>query len=297
MAHAPLPSGRSEHPIPASAGVGLKPEHYRDVLDGQGRDLWFEVHPENYMGAGGPPHRYLEAIRQDHALSLHSVGLSLGSADGVCDRHLSRLKALVDRYQPDLVSEHLSWSGIGDRFVHDLLPAPLNRESLRRFAENIERVQESLRRTILIENPSVYLIADGQEIAEPEFIATLCRHAGCGWLLDINNVYVSAINLGFDPAAYLHAVDHRLVGEIHLAGHAREHHPDGDILIDDHGSKVPEPVWRLFEAYVAEAGPRPTLIEWDTRVPGFVTLAGEAAKADAILHHWAALVKRDDAAA
>jgi hypothetical protein len=294
MAHAPLPSGRCAHPTPASAGVGLKPAHYRDVIEGGGNGLWFEVHPENYMGAGGPSHRYLEAIRRDHALSLHSVGGSLGSADGLREAHLSRLKALVDRYQPDLVSDHLSWSGIGDGFVHDLLPLPLNRESLQRFAENIDRLQDALGRTILIENPSVYLMADGLEIPEPEFITSLCRRTGCGWLLDINNVFVSGANLGFDPAAYLQAVDHRLVKEIHLAGHARESHPDGDLLIDDHGSRVPEPVWRLFEAFVAAAGPRPTLIEWDTRLPDFATLAGEAAKADTILDRWPAAVNSAD---
>lgn len=274
---------RREDPIPASAGVGLKPQHYRDVLEGGGRGLWFEVHPENTMGAGGPPHRYLEAIRRDHALSLHSVGGSLGSADGLRAPHLERLKALVDRYQPDLVSDHLSWSGIGDGFIHDLLPAPLNRESLQRFAENIDRLQEALGRTILIENPSVYLAAAGEEIPEPAFIAALCRRTGCGWLLDINNIFVSATNLGFDPAAYLQAVDHRLVKEIHLAGHAREAHADSDLLIDDHGARVADPVWDLFAAFIAAAGPRPTLIEWDTRVPGFATLAGEAAKADAVL--------------
>lgn len=283
MARASRSSGRSEHPIPASAGVGLKPEHYRNVLDGQGQGLWFEVHPENYMGAGGPPHRYLEAVRKDYALSMHSVGLSLGSADGICDAHLRRLKEIVDRYQPQLVSDHLSWSGIGGTFVHDLLPAPRNRESLQRFARNIEQVQETLGRQILVENPSVYLSQDGQEIAEPEFITALCRRTGCGWLLDINNIYVSAINLGFDAVAYLDAVDDALVGEVHLAGHAREHHPDGDLLIDDHGSRVPDAVWRLFEQFVAAAGPRPTLIEWDTRLPDFATLAAEAATAEAIL--------------
>lgn len=275
--------GHGACPTPAVAGVGLKPAHYRDVLEGGGSGLWFEIHPENYMGAGGPPHRYLEAIRRDHALSLHSVGGSLGSADGLCGAHLSRLKALVDRYQPDLVSDHLSWSGIGGDFVHDLLPLPLTHESLQRFARNIDRLQDALGRTILIENPSVYLMADGQEIPEPAFIASLCRRTGCGWLLDINNIFVSATNLGFDPADYLRAVDHRLVKEIHLAGHARERHPNGDLLIDDHGSQVPEPVWRLFEACIAAAGPRPTLIEWDTHLPGFAVLASEAAKADAIL--------------
>ena len=284
MAPTHLDRVRREDPIPASAGVGLKPQHYRDVLEGGGSGLWFEVHPENIMGAGGPPHRYLEAIRRDHALSLHSVGGSLGSADGLRAPHLERLKTLVDRYQPDLVSDHLSWSGIGEGFIHDLLPLPLNRQSLQRFAENIDRLQEALARTILIENPSVYLAAAGEEIPEPEFIAALCRRTGCGWLLDINNIFVSATNLGFDPAAYLRAVDHRLVKEIHLAGHAREAHADGDLLIDDHGAHVPEPVWDLFAAFIAAAGPRPTLIEWDTRVPGFATLAGEAAKANAVLH-------------
>lgn len=295
MAPAALPSGRLQGPIPATAGVGLKPAHYRDVLEGAEPGLWFEVHPENYMGEGGPPHRYLEAIRRDHALSLHSVGGSLGSADGLCPAHLSHLKALVDRYQPDLVSDHLSWSGIGEGFIHDLLPLPLNSESLQRFACNIDRLQEALGRTILIENPSLYLKAAGDAIAEPAFIAALCRRTGCGWLLDINNVFVSATNLGFDPAAYLRAVDPRFVGEIHLAGHARETDAagdlldkdllDGDLLIDDHGSHVTEPVWDLFAAFVAAAGPRPTLIEWDTRIPDFTTLAGEAARANARLAH------------
>lgn len=295
MADALLPSGRSAHPIPASAGVGLKPAHYQDVLEGAGRGLWFEVHPENYMGTGGPPHRYLEAIRRDHPLSLHSVGSSLGSADGLCPVHLSRLKALVDRYQPDLVSDHLSWSGIGGSsigagFVPDLLPLPLNPESLQRLTETIDCLQEALGRTILIENPSIYLMVDGQEVPEPEFIAVLCRRTGCGWLLDINNVFVSATNLGFDPKDYLRAVDPRLVREIHLAGHARETHDDGDLLIDDHGSHVPEPVWQLYESVLAAAGPRPTLIEWDTRIPDFATLAGEAARADAALARHRAIV-------
>jgi uncharacterized protein len=290
-------SGRFDHPIPATAGVGLKPEHYHDVHEGAGRDLWFEVHPENYMGAGGPPHRHLEAIRRDHALSMHSVGLSLGSADGLCELHLFRLKALVDRYQPALVSDHLSWSGVGQHVVPDLLPVPLSRESLQRFARNIDRVQDVLARPILIENPSIYLAPTPQEIPEPDFIAALCRRTGCGWLLDINNIYVSATNLGFDPAAYLRRVDHRLVGEIHLAGHARERHPDGDLLIDDHGSRVPDAVWSLFEGYIGEAGPCPTLIEWDTRVPPFAALTGEAAKAEAILRHWRALDGRHGDAA
>jgi uncharacterized protein len=292
MARTPPHRVRLEDPTPASAGVGLKPQHYRDVLEGGGGGLWFEVHPENYMGTGGPPHRYLEAIRRDHALSLHSVGGSLGSADGLCRMHLSRLTALAHRYQPERVSDHLSWSGIGAGFVHDLLPLPLNAESLQRFTRNIECLQEALGRTILIENPSVYLLPDGTEIPEPEFIAALCQRTGCGWLLDINNIFVSATNLGFDPADYLQAVDPRLVQEIHLAGHARETHADGDLLIDDHGSQVPEPVWDLFAAFIATAGPRPTLIEWDTRIPDFATLAGEAARANAVLD--LAMVDRGD---
>ena len=297
MAQASPPLGHVDHPAPATAGVGLKPEHYQDVLAGRWRTLWFEIHPENYMGAGGPPHRYLEAIRRDHLLSMHGVGLSLGSADGVRKAQLARLKTLVDRYQPRLFSEHLSWSGIGDHLVPDLLPVPLHGESLERFADNIDRVQSALKRTILIENPSVYLAPRGSDIPEPEFIASLCRRTGCGWLLDINNVFVSATNLGFDPQDYLSAVDPRLVGEIHLAGHARERHPDVDLLIDDHGSSVPEAVWRLFENYLAKARPTPTLIEWDTRLPDFATLAGEAAKADAVLRQLQAAALDHDRAA
>jgi uncharacterized protein (UPF0276 family) len=297
MAHALPPLGRLDHPIPAIAGVGLKPEHYAEVLAGRGRTLWFEIHPENYMGAGGPPHRYLEAIRSDHALSMHGVGLSLGSADGIRTAQLDRLKALARRYQPELLSEHLSWSGIGAHLVPDLLPVPLHAESLARFAESIDRVQTALKRTILIENPSLYLAPNGGDIPEPEFIATLCRRTGCGWLLDINNVFVSATNLGFDVTAYLDAVDPALVGEIHLAGHARERHAGGDLLIDDHGARVPEVVWWLFGRYVARAGPTPTLVEWDTRLPDFTTLAAEAAQANVILRTTPASASSHDCAA
>lgn len=297
MARALPPPGRLDHPIPAVAGVGLKPEHYADVLAGRGRSLWFEIHPENYMGAGGPPHRYLEAIRRDHALSMHGVGLSLGSADGIRPAQLGRLKALAQRYQPQLVSEHLSWSGIGHSLVPDLLPVPLHAESLARFEDSIDRVQTALKRTILVENPSAYLAPRGSDIPEPEFIAALCRKTGCGWLLDINNVFVSATNLGFDAAAYLDAVDPALVGEIHLAGHARERHAGFDLLVDDHGSRVAEAVWWLFARYVTRAGPTPTLIEWDTRLPDFATLAAEAAQANVILRRAAASRSGHDRAA
>lgn len=267
-------------PLPAVAGLGLKPAHYADILAGGGQGLWFEVHPENYMGAGGPPHRYLETIRADHPLSMHGVGLSLGSAHGIDRAHAQRFKALIDRYQPALVSDHLSWSVAKGVYLPDLLPVPMTEEALSIVAANVSAAQDVLGRRLLIENPSLYLRPADGRLAEPQFMAELCRRTGCGWLLDLNNVYVSSVNLGFAAEDYLAAVDVTLVGEVHLAGHAVEHHPSGPLLIDDHGASVPESVWRLFESFLALAGPRPTLIERDTNIPPFADLTAEAAEAN-----------------
>lgn len=268
---------------PLGVGIGFKPMHFDAIVEcTTPAPSFFEIHAENYLGEGGPPHRMLGKIRRDHALSIHAVGLSLGSADGFDEHHLRRLKSLIERYEPALVSDHLSWSRAGDRFVHDLLPLPYDTESFAVIARNIERCQEVLQRKLLIENPSVYLRLKGSTQTETQFMNALCRKTGCGWLLDINNLYVSAMNLGGDPVAMLDDVAAAHVGEIHLAGHARESHAGGDLLIDDHGSAVCHAVWDLYARFIARHGKRPTLIEWDTDVPAYDVLTAEAAKASSL---------------
>ena len=243
---------------------------------------WFEVHPQNYFGAGGPPHRWLGAFAEHAPLSFHSVGLSLGSAGGVNLHELEQLAALCDRYAPAMVSDHLSWSGSASNRYPDLLPVPYTQEALDHFAAQVARVQDRLARAILIENPSRYLAFVGDEMSEAEFLHTLCARTGCRLLLDINNIEVSAANLGLYADAMLDAIDPALVGEVHLAGHACEDHVHGKLLIDDHGSPVSRETWRLFERFVQRAGPRPVLIEWDTNVPAFDVLLVEAGVAGAI---------------
>ncbi len=278
-------------PLPPCVGVGLKPQHYVQALEAVsastpfrcGSPVWFEVHPQNYFGAGGPPHRWLSAFAERVPLSFHSVGLSLGSADGVNLAELEKLVALCESYAPAMVSDHLSWSGSASNRYPDLLPVPYTRASLEHFAAQVARVQDRLHRPILIENPSRYLAFAGDEMPEAEFLHALCARVGCGVLLDINNIEVSANNLGLDADAMVDAIDAALVGEVHLAGHAREEHTHATLLIDDHGSAVTDATWRLFSRFVKAAGPRPTLIEWDTDVPAFDVLRAEAAKADAIM--------------
>ncbi|MEQ5787937.1 DUF692 domain-containing protein [Erythrobacter sp. NFXS35] len=278
-------------PLPPRVGVGLKPQHYVPALEAVsastplsgGCPVWFEVHPQNYFGAGGPPHRWLSAFATKVPLSFHSVGLSLGSADGVNFQELEALAALCESHAPAMVSDHLSWSGSGSNRYPDLLPVPYTREALDHFAAQVDRVQDRLGRTILIENPSRYLAFAEDEMTEAEFLHALCARAGCGLLLDINNIEVSASNLGLDAEAMVDAIDPAPVGEVHLAGHASEDHAHGPLLIDDHGSPVSDATWRLFERFVQRAGARPTLIEWDTDVPAFDVLLAEAAKADAIM--------------
>ena len=284
-------------PLPSRAGIGLKPEHYSAMLEryrggGGVRTIppvaWVEVHPQNYFGAGGPPHRWLGEVASHVPLSFHSTALSLGSADGPDMAELDQLAALAARYQPASISDHLSWSNGGGEKFPDLLPVPYTHAALALFAANVDRVQSRLGRRILIENPSRYLAYAGDEIDEIDFIGELCARAGCGLLLDINNVDVSATNLGFSAESYLARIDPALVGEIHLAGHACELFDDGTLLrIDDHGSPVSEECWRLYEGFIARAGPRPTLIERDTNLPSYAELAGEAARAATILeqHH------------
>lgn len=270
-------------PVPVRAGAGLKAPHYRAVIERQPDIGWFEVHPENYMGRGGAPLHYLERIRRDYPLSLHSVGTSLGSHRPLDRAHLKQLKQLVNRFQPGLVSEHLSWSHGYEWFTHDLLPLVYNRESLDRVVANIQQVQEVLQQPILIENPSSYLQFRGSDIPEQEFLLEAARRSGAGLLLDINNVYVSCRNHGWDIATYLAAIPGALVGEIHLAGHA-VHVVDGtELLIDDHGSPVCRAVWELFRSTLERIGPRPTLIEWDSDIPSLKRLQQEVRYAEQYL--------------
>lgn len=273
--------------LPARAGIGLKPQHYAEVLAAaeQGTaPAWAEVHPQNYFGAGGPPHRWLSAIAEHLPLSFHSVGLSLGSATGADRDELNALAVLCDRYAPAMVSDHLSWSnGPHDKFP-DLLPVPYSHAALDHFVTEIGRVQDRLRRPMLIENPSRYLAYAGDDWDEVDFLHELCRRSGCGLLLDVNNVEVSAFNLGLDPDSWIDAFDPRHVGEIHVAGHAvKDDDMGGTIAIDDHGSPVRMSCWRLLARFLNRGGPRPVLVEWDSDVPDFRTLAAEAAKAEALL--------------
>ncbi len=273
----------SDRPSSASAGIGLKAQFYNEVLESFPAVDWFEVHPENYMVEGGPPLRHLEAIRRDYPLSLHGVGMSLGSCEPPTSSHLDRLAALVDRFQPFVVSEHLSWSRTNDAFLADLLPLPMTREALATVSTNVARAQDHLGRAILIENPSAYLQFRDQEIPEPEFLSELVQRTGCGLLLDVNNLFVSARNQDFDPIAWLDAIDLQAVEEIHLAGHAIDEVNGSSIRIDDHGSPVPDGVWDLYRVVMQRRGPTPTLIERDANLPPLQDLVDEAHMAARIM--------------
>lgn len=266
--------------ISPTAGLGLKPQHYREIETTRPPVGWFEVHPENYMGEGGPPHRHLSAIRRDYPLSLHGVGLSIGGDGALDEAHLGRLKALVERYEPGLVSEHLAWSTHEGVFFNDLLPLPYTAATLARVAEHIDRVQELLGRRILLENPSSYLAFEASTMSETGFLADLVRRTGCGLLLDVNNVFVSAENLGFSPEDYIADFPLQALGEIHLGGHSTE--ADG-LLIDAHDRAVADPVWALFRHVLSLTGPVPSLVEWDNDVPDWPVLLGEARAAQALL--------------
>lgn len=279
-----LPFTAHAAPIPAQAGVGLRFVHHDFVLSNPGVAAWLEVHPENYMGAGVAAD-ILTTVRADYPISLHATGLSLGSASGVDMDHLEAIAALCSRIEPGLVSDHLSWSAAEGMHLPDLLPLPYTQEALAIFVRNVDVVQNKLRRPILIENPSVYLAFAHNEIDEAAFLAGVVRRTGCGILLDVNNIAVSAANLGEDPAtrlnALLHALPSAAIGEIHLAGHAIKRLADGtEIHIDDHGSPVSDEVWALFRMAIGTIGACPALIEWDTDIPAFDALQGEAAKAD-----------------
>ncbi len=268
----------------AGAGIGLRAVHYRDAIGQPDAFAWAEVHPENYMGAGGPPHRYLTAVRETHPLSLHGVGLSLAGADPVDTAHLKRLKALVDRYEPALFSEHLAWSSHDGRFLNDLLPVPYTEASLWHLAGRIDQVQDTLGRSILIENPARYLALSDSDMAETVFLGQLVQLTGCKLLLDVNNVFVSAVNLGFDAAGYIAQFPVAAVGEIHVAGHAPDPaHGESGLLIDSHDRTVDEQVWQLLEHALARTGPVPVLVEWDRNWPAWSTLLAEVRRADEIL--------------
>lgn len=265
------------------AGAGLKPEHQQHILDARPDVGWFEVHAENYMGAGGPPHFFLERIRALYPVSLHGVGLSIGSAGGMTPGHLARLKTVAERYQPFVISEHLAWSTHDGVFLNDLLPLPYNDATLAIVTRHVDEVQSALGRRVLIENPSTYLRFEGEEMEETEFLRALARRSGCGLLLDVNNVVVSAVNHGFDPLAYLDTFPIEHVGEIHLAGHAVLDDGEGPLLIDTHDRAVSREVWDLYRRLIARRGPIPTLVEWDTDVPAWPILEAEVAQAETVL--------------
>jgi uncharacterized protein (UPF0276 family) len=265
----------------SSVGIGLRAPHVAEVLATRPGVAWLEVHAENYFG-GGPAVRALGRIRADYPIALHGVGLSVGGADDPDAGHLRRLRRLADALEPLLVSEHLSWSSVGDTYLNHLLPLPYTEESLACVADHVTRAQGALGRRILLENPSAYLRFVDSTIPEPEFLGEIARRTGCGLLCDVNNLHVSAHNLGFDPIAYLDAFPAPAVSEIHLAGHSANDADGRTILIDDHGSRVAADVWRLYACAIARFGARPTLIEWDTDIPPLAVLLDEAHHADRV---------------
>ncbi|SDI91275.1 hypothetical protein SAMN05216338_103354 [Bradyrhizobium sp. Rc2d] len=280
----PLALSCTQNCIPARGGVGLKAAHYRTIVETQPDIGFFEVHAENYMGAGGPPHRYLSAVRERYPLSLHGVGLSIGADRPLDKEHLKRLNQLIIRYRPGLFSEHLAWSSHDTGFLNDLLPVPYIGETLARVVEHVDEVQSTLGRQMLLENPSTYVAFAESTYSEIDFIAEVVRRTGCGLLLDVNNVYVASTNQQWDPVVYIEAYPLGHVQEIHLAGHARDADGKGrPLLIDTHDRPVDEIVWDLYAHTVGLTGPLPTLIEWDADVPAWATLQYEAERAEAIM--------------
>ncbi|MFB2552696.1 MNIO family bufferin maturase [Ensifer soli] len=275
--------------LPATAGAGFKPEHFDAILAGPQPVGFFEIHAENYMGAGGPPHARLERLREDYALSIHGVGLSIGAMQPLDRDHLGRLKRLCERYQPESFSEHLAWSSHDGLFLNDLLPLPYTPATLARVADHVDAVQEALGCRMLLENPATYLLFEDSTIEETAFLAEIARRTGCGLLLDLNNVFVAATNHNIDPEAYLARFPVARVGEVHLSGHSQTSDEHGaPLLIDSHDTPVKDPVWRLYETLIGRTGPLATLIEWDNDVPDWPVLAAEAAAAGAVLARAAA---------
>jgi len=274
-----LPSCTTGGLLPPRAGIGLRDKHHRRVLEEQPAVAWLEVHSENFFGSGGRPLRILEAVRRHYPLSLHGVGMSLGSSDELSKRHLDKLKILVERVEPAAISEHLCWSSVDGRFLNDLLPLPYTEEALSHVAGRIDRMQDVLGRTILIENVSSYVRFAGAAMQEWEFLAEVIRRTGCGMLLDVNNIHVSAVNHGFDPMTYLRGIPPQAVGEIHLAGYSEV----DDFLVDTHSRPVQDVVWGLYAEALKRFGRVATLIEWDNDIPALEVLLAEADKADRLL--------------
>lgn len=282
--------------IPARAGAGLKACHYGAILENAPDIGWFEIHAENYMGDGGPPHHALRQIRDRYPISCHGVGLSIGSEQPLNEDHLDRLKAVCARYSPGLFSEHLAWSTHDTGFFNDLLPVPYTSATVSRVAEHIDQVQNCLGRQMLLENPSTYVAFAESEMSEIDFLKEIIARTGCGLLLDVNNVHVSATNQHYSAEGYLDEFPVDAVGEIHLGGHAEDEDDDGaPLLIDAHDREVADAVWSLYERLVERIGPRPTLIEWDNDVPDWDTLFEDVQRADAILRT-AATRRQSDAA-
>lgn len=270
--------------LPSRAGIGFKPQHFADIVASRQPLGFFEVHAENYMGAGGPPHAQLRRLREDYALSIHGVGLSIGAMQPLDADHLERLRVLCDRYEPESFSEHLAWSSHDSVYLNDLLPLPYTDGTLSRVVEHVDRVQTHVRRQMLLENPATYLTFAESTLAETDFLAEVARHTGCGLLLDVNNVFVAATNHNTDPAAYLARFPLEAVREIHLSGHAQTTDETGaPLLIDSHDTPVTDPVWALYADVIARTGPVATLIEWDNDVPAWPILRAEALRAETVL--------------
>jgi uncharacterized protein (UPF0276 family) len=275
--------------LPAASGVGYKPQHFSQILEETGSVAWLEIHAENYMGDGGRPLAQLRCLAERFPFSVHGVGLSIGGEGRLDREHLLRVKKLCEWLGPASFSEHLAWSTHDGAFLNDLLPLPYTSSTLSRVVDHINEVQGTLDRRMLLENPSSYLAFSESTMSEPEFLHEIAQRTGCGLLLDVNNVFVSATNLGSDPVSYIDAFPLELVGEIHLGGHDEDEDDFGaPLLIDSHGREVADPVWSLYDYTVGKAGPRPTLIEWDNDVPDWSTLEAEAARAAVLLERVAA---------
>lgn len=277
----PAPEIRAR-PTPAQAGVGLRPLHFEQVLQERPPVPWFEVHSENFF-CGGEMLRVLDRVRRDYPISLHGVGLSLGSAQPLSRTHLTKLKALTDRTDPVFVSEHLCWGAIGERHLNELLPLPYTEESLALMVARVQETQDVLGRQMLVENVSSYLVYQHSTIPEHEFLAQLALTADCGILLDVNNVYVNAVNHGYDPVSFISSLPRHAVQEIHLAGFTRKSGLAADLLIDTHSCAVDPAVWQLYQMAIQYLGTVPTLVEWDQEIPAFEVLSAEAMHAQEIL--------------
>ncbi|MBO9400785.1 DUF692 domain-containing protein [Shimia sp. R9_3] len=270
--------------LPNRPGVGYKPQHYADLIQDPGTVGWLEIHAENYMGDGGRPIAQLRQLSERFPISVHGVGLSIGGEGALDADHLARLKHLVDWLNPTVFSEHLAWSTHDGAFLNDLLPLPYTDATLQRVCDHINQLQDTIDRQMMLENPSSYLAFDESTWSEPDFLREVAKRTGCGLLLDVNNVFVSATNLDYDPRAYIADYPLDMVGEIHLGGHDEDEDDHGKpLLIDSHGAPIVDPVWALLDHTLSLSGPKPILIEWDTDVPEWPILHDEALRADAAL--------------